>query len=452
MTEQKSIAVVGAGVAGLSAAWLLSKSHAVTLFESNGYAGGHTNTIDIDVPEGRIPVDTGFIVYNPPNYPNLVALFDHLGVESQSTDMSFAASLGGGAYEYSGTGFNGIFAQRRNLINVRHWKMLKDIVRFFKQSQADIEQLDDTITLGDYLTQNGFGKTFARRHLLPMAAAIWSMPAGEAMNYPARAFIRFFANHGLLQVSNRPPWRTVTNGARSYVEALKRDGEFDVLCNAPVASVTRRDMKVAVTCADGVTRLFDDVVMATHADTTLRLLQDSDGSEQRLLQHFGYSTNRAVVHSDPTLMPTRKRAWSAWNYIENGNDDGDVTVTYWMNVLQSLPTRQDIFVTLNPAREPDPNSQIAEFEYEHPIFDTAALAAQRELWSLQGRKRTWFCGAYFGAGFHEDALQAGLAVAEELGGGERPWQVDSPSSRICLSPLAAPAPLAPNRTYVEAAE
>lgn len=426
------IAVVGSGISGLSAAWLLSRFHNVTLFESEGRAGGHSNTVDVPRPAHKpVPVDTGFIVYNEPSYPNLTALFSHLQVPTHETHMTFAVSLDGGDLEYSGTHLNGLFAQRRNLVSARFWSMLRDLVRFYRQAPNDAARFQE-LTLDQYLTQRGYGHAFRNNHLYPMAAAIWSTPASQIGAYPLGAFVRFCENHNLLKLSDRPPWRTVAGGSREYVSRmLAQIG--DVQLGRPVVRVQRRDDGASVITADNANpQRFDQVVIATHADQALGLLDTPSLDEAALLGAFSYSHNRAVLHRDPSLMPQRRAVWSAWNYLADRADESSLCVTYWMNALQKLPAGDDLFVTLNPIREPHPDSIVREENYTHPRFDKAAMNAQSKLWRLQGQQCTWFCGAYFGAGFHEDGLQAGLAVAEAIGGVRRPWTVPNESGRIVL--------------------
>ncbi len=425
------IAVIGSGISGLSCAWLLGSRHRVTVYEKDARIGGHSNTELAPGTEGVRPVDTGFIVYNEKTYPNLTALFAHLGVETQPSDMSFGVSLRGGRVEYSGTGISGLFAQKSNLLKPRFWAMLAGVMRFYRDAPGDIAQLDDpSITLGDYLARKGYGSAVRDDHLLPMAAAIWSSPARAVLDYPAGAFIRFCDNHGLLQVRERPVWRTVTGGSRSYVRLLCEAIGPGIRTSTGAVKVLRLPSgKVAVKKVDGSTATHDHVVLATHADQALSLLADACEEEQRLLGAFRYSRNRAVLHADARLMPSRRAVWSSWNYLE---DDGDLCVTYWMNRLQNIPGG-DLFVTLNPPVEPRRESVVTSTVYEHPIFDARAVHAQREIWSLQGLRNTWFCGAHFGAGFHEDGLQAGLAVAEQLGGVRRPWTVENESGRIYVS-------------------
>ena len=418
------IAVIGSGISGASAAWLLSKTHDVTLYEANDRPGGHTNTVVMDVDGTPVPVDTGFICYNSVSYPNLVALFDHLDVPSHDTTMSFAASLDGGSYEYSGGTYFGILAQPSNALRPSHWRMVRDILRFFREAPQDAPALADDVTLAQYLAAKDYSAAFIDRHLLPMAAAIWSSRTGDMTSYPAKAFIRFFANHGLLQVEGRPKWSTVLGGSKVYHERLLADGDMQVRTGEAVRSI-KRDAGGAT--VDGVR--YDHVVVATHADEALAMLADPSALETDLLGTFSYSNNTAVLHRDARLMPKRKLAWASWNYVEPSGA-AEPALTYWMNSLQKLPTKEDIFVSLNPPTDMKLKGEAGRFDYQHPIFDSAALEAQRNLWSLQGTNRTWFCGAHFGAGFHEDGLQSGLAVAEQLGGTRRPWTVANESGRI----------------------
>jgi len=429
------IAVIGSGISGLSAAWLLSQTRDVTLFEAEARAGGHSNTVDVETITGKTPVDTGFIVYNDRNYPNLVALFSHLGVPTEVSDMSFSASLDGGRFEYSGSGLAGLLSQRTNVISPRFWSMLTGILRFYREAPEALERPDvANLSLGAFLDRDGYSRTFIEDHLLPMGAAIWSTTASEMRAYPLKAFVRFFSNHGLLLIKARPKWRTVTGGSRTYVKRLLGAFNGALRFGSPVVEIRRDDLGVTITCANGQSDRFAYVVVATHADQALRLLADPDPEEQNLLGSFGYTENTAVLHSDPRLMPKRRAAWASWNYIggKRGASKEQLCVTYWMNRLQNLKTEMPVFVTLNPGQERDTRNIHRTFHYTHPLFDGNALAAQANLWQLQGRRRTWFCGAYFGSGFHEDGLQSGLAVAEELGGMKRPWFLDNPSDRIAV--------------------
>ena len=429
------IAVVGAGVSGLSAAWLLGQAHDVVLFEAAPRLGGHANTVRVPGASGETAVDTGFIVYNEATYPNFIALMDHLRVDTRATDMSFAVSLDGGRLEYSGGSLVGLFAQRSNALRPRFWAMLQDIVRFYRNASRDaLADGAAGISLGDYLATGGYGTAFRDDHLLPMAAAIWSAPCSEILSYPAAAFLRFHHNHGLLQLSDRPVWRTVTGGSSVYVERLRGAFSGEARPGSAVRQVRRQANDIVLT-GDGWVETFDHVVFACHADQALSMLADASPAETEALGAFRYSRNRAVLHGDETLMPKRRRAWASWNHIgDRARPDSACAVTYWMNRLQGLPDDRSFFVTLNPPDTLRQDAILHEEIYEHPLFDAAALDAQQRLWSLQGVRRSWFCGAYFGSGFHEDGLQSGLAVAEALGGVRRPWSVHDESGRIPMLP------------------
>ncbi|WP_240655222.1 NAD(P)/FAD-dependent oxidoreductase [Rhodovarius crocodyli] len=433
MGKQRRVAVVGTGISGMSAAWLLSHAMDVTVYERENRTGGHSRTVD--TPAG-VPVDMGFIVYNEATYPNLIALFRHLGVPTQASDMSFAVSLDGGRREYAGTDLRGLFAQPSNLLSPRFWGMLRDVLRFYRQAPLDAPGLEsELISLDEYLANQGFGPGFVQDHLLPMAAAIWSTPAGEVGAYPATAFIRFCENHGLLKLRDRPVWRTVSGGSREYVRRLTASFEHSIRRGCGAEAIRRDEDGVLVTDSSGATERYDEVVIATHAPQALAMLEDPSDSEAALLAALPTSPNRVVLHRDQTLMPRRGRAWASWNYLDR--PDGGLSVTYWMDLLQRLPGPERHFVTLNPGRTP--RDVLHEEHFAHPQFDAAAIRAQRALWSLQGTRRTWYCGAWFGAGFHEDGLQAGLAVAEQLGNMRRPWDVVPGSSRIHALPQGIPA-------------
>jgi predicted NAD/FAD-binding protein len=438
-TRRLKIAVVGAGISGMSAAWLLNQGHDVTLYEAQPRLGGHSHTVDAPAARGAIPVDTGFIVYNELNYPNLTALFSHLKVPTKVSNMGFAVSLDDGRVEYGGDNLLTLFSQFRNLVSPRFWAMLRDLLRFYREAPGHACALDaEATSLGDYLKAQGYGRAFQDDHLIPQAAAIWSASARDIRDYPAAAFIRFCENHGLLKILDRPVWRTVDGGSRAYVKLLTASLAGRIRQGAPVVGVARTGEGVMVRDASGAVERYDQVVMATHADQGLALLDAPTARERGVLGAFGYTRNIAVLHSDAALMPRRRGAWSAWNYIGRGDQAGDqhLCVTYWMNRLQDLPRETPLFVTLNPVIEPDPAKIIRTEIYEHPRFDAAAMRAQNELWSLQGEGGLWWCGAYFGSGFHEDGLQAGLAVAEQLGGLRRPWTVAGESDRIRLAPGA----------------
>lgn len=426
-----NIAVIGSGISGLSAAWLLSRRHAVTLYEADPRLGGHSHTVDAPGPHGATPVDTGFIVYNELNYPNLTALFAHLGVPTKPAEMSFSVSLGRGALEYGSQGIAALFAQKRNLANPRFWGMIADLLRFHRTAPRDLPALEGSLlSLGEYLAQNRYGAAFREHHLLPQAAAIWSSSISQMLGYPAAAFIRFYVNHRLLNWDVKPTWSTVDGGSRQYVDRLAAEFSGEVCKGGAVVGVARDASGVTVRTAARAQR-FDRVLIATHSNQALRLLDEPTDAERALIGAVRYQPNRAVLHRDTRLMPRRQAAWASWNYVGDAAHDGGVT--YWMNRLQGLDG-EPLFVSLNPATEPRPETVIRDQTYEHPVFDAAAIAAQRRLWTLQGRRNTWFAGAWFGSGFHEDGLQAGLAAAEAMGGLRRPWTVPNESGRIVLEP------------------
>ncbi len=418
------IGVVGTGIAGLSAAWTLAHRHRVTVFEREARLGGHSNTVTVAAKGGPIEVDTGFIVYNEPNYPLFAAFLRHLGIRTARSDMSFSASIAGGTLEYSGASPAALFAQKRNLVRPAFWGMLGDVLRFNRLGRAHLEAPACGIeSLGDFLRAHRFGNAFMGGYLLPMAAAIWSCPTATMTDFPATSFLRFFANHGLLAVSGQPEWRTLEARSRAYVEAVAARLGSSVRRAAPALAVRRTAEGVEVVDGRGGRFRFDAVVMAAHAPETLAVLADADPEERRILEAFRFQPNRAVLHSDPALMPRRRRAWSAWNYMAShlAVPGGRVAVTYWMNRLQNMDGHLSLFVSMNPMIEPEPALVHREFAYDHPILDARAVAAQREIGRIQGRGGIHYAGAWLGYGFHEDGLRSGLEAAARLGV-EAPWQ------------------------------
>ena len=422
------IGVIGSGISGLSAAWLLSEKHDVTLFEKDDRFGGHSHTVTVDEGQHAIAVDTGFIVYNEATYPNLVALFHHFSIPVKPTSMSFSVSLNNGKTEYAGTNLNTLFAQRKQLVSPSFWKMLWEIRRFYANSTHWLSALSSDVTLGNLLSTHRFSQRFIHEHILPMGAAIWSTPSEKMLQYPALAFLQFCQNHGLLQFTHRPQWLTVDGGSQVYVNTLINALGQQALSSRCVKHVDRQPECVLVTDHQGDQWEFDHVVMATHADTALSLINAPDEQEKAVLGAFRYQRNTAVLHSDERMMPISRRAWASWNYLGGGQDSGPC-VTYWMNKLQYIKGRP-MFVSLNPQNLPAENQLHGIYSYDHPVFTSNTRTAQHAIWYLQGKRRTWFCGAHLGHGFHEDGLQAGLAVAEMLGGVKRPWQVANASGRL----------------------
>jgi predicted NAD/FAD-binding protein len=433
------IAVIGSGAAGMGAALALSEVADVRLFEKDDRIGGHANTVEVDYDGARIAVDTGFIVFNHRNYPNLTALFEDLGVETIPSDMSFGFSLGDGALEYACDDLDKIFAQRRNLLNPSFILGFREVLRFCRVAPADLAAGEAAgLSLDDWLTKRSFSPWFRRRFILPMGGAIWSTPLLAMLQFPAESFLRFFANHDLYTgLGDAMKWRTVKGGSRRYVERLTARLDGRIHAGVGAVSTRREGGRAHVRFSDGSEGTFDHVVFATHAPQALGVIADADPEERAILGAFRTTANRAVLHRDPRLMPKRRKVWSSWNLLSREGEAmrQPVAVSYWMNRLQSLDPRRDLIVTLNPQIEPDPAKVFAEFAYAHPLYDAAAFAAQEASDGLQGRGGYWFAGAWLGYGFHEDALRAGLRVAHALGA--RPaWLRD------VGRPLTAPMALA----------
>lgn len=424
------IAVIGTGIAGNSVAWALTSStgHEVTVYEKETRLGGHSATVDVEIAGRTVPVDTGFIVYNELNYPNLTHLFAHLGVATEASDMSFSVSARGGSFEWSGRTdkvWDGLFARRRNIVSLGYLRMLTEVMRFNRQ--APVHRAGGRmagLSLGDYLARERYSKRFRDDYLVPMGAAIWSTPARGMLEFPIESLVNFFENHRLLHW-NRPVWRTVTGGSRAYVERLVETFRHRVRTGCGVASVERHDYGATVTDMAGNAERYDALVIATHSDQALAMLSDPSDAERSVLGRVGYRPNDVWLHRDASLMPRRKAAWASWNVLSPQDADADVCVTYWMNLLQpSLGRDENVFITLNPPREPSADLVLGRYAYDHPQFDRPALAAQAELATVQSQRRTWYCGAWTGYGFHEDGLTSGLAVAEELGA-VIPWRVEA---------------------------
>jgi hypothetical protein len=423
----RRIAVVGSGISGASAAWALSGRHEVTLFEAEARAGGHTATVDIDYDGVPVAVDTGFIVYNELNYPDLNALFAHLGVATHESDMSFSLSLDQGRMEWAGGGFDRIFAQRSNALSPSFLMMLRDILRFNRECVADREAGHMThATIGEYLQRRGYGAAFRDNYLLPMAAAIWSTPRIRILDFPAASFVTFFENHRLIDTS-RPKWRTVTGGSRTYLARLLAPLIGRIRLGSPVTRI-ERDRNGVTLWAGGEPQKFDHVMLACHSDQALAMLGDPSAAEANILGAIHYRPNRVVLHRDARLMPRRKNVWSAWNYLRCSRKgaDAEICVTYWMNRLQGIDPALPLFVSLNPAIEPRPELTFGEWSFSHPQFDTAAISAQARLDDIQDVRHTSFAGAWTGYGFHEDGLRSGLDAAVRFGA-EVPWRKSTPA-------------------------
>jgi len=415
------IAVIGSGIAGLASAWWLSQRHDVVLFEANDYLGGHTHTHTVEQAGREYRIDSGFIVFNPDHYPLLCGLFDELGVASQPTTMSFSVHSERSGMEYNATSLDTLFCQRRNLVSPRFWGMLRDLARFYREAPALLEGDDSGPTLGDYLERGGYGAMFRDEHLVPMASALWSSPPQGILAFPARYLVQFMANHRMLTLGERAPWRVVTGGSATYVEALRRRWQVQERIATPVRAVLRCEDRVGVVTAQGTER-FDHVVMACHSDDALRLLQDADAIERSVLGAIRYQSNDTVLHTDARLLPRRRKAWAAWNAHVPRDPSAPCTVSYCMNLLQGIASPAPFIVTLNRSEAIDPACVLRRMHYRHPVYDHAMVAAQRRKAEIQGRRRTWFAGAYWGWGFHEDGIRSAhdLVAAFEARHAEMP--------------------------------
>jgi predicted NAD/FAD-binding protein len=408
------VAIVGAGVSGLVAAHLLQRTHDITIFEADDRPGGHVNTIDVETETGRQSVDTGFIVFNDRNYPNFERLLARLKVPTQPSTMSFSVSDERGDFEYNGASPNGLFAKRAHLVTPWFHRMLADLARFNREARALLRSGDDP-SLRDWLAEHRYSRAFVDRLIVPQAAAVWSADPDQMWSFPARFLVEFFDNHGMLGFRGRPRWRTVEGGSRRYVDALLRPLHDRLRVNAPIAAIHRHDDHVAITPRGGEPERFDEVVIGAHADQALRMLADASDREHELLGAFPYQYNEAVLHTDTTLLPQRRRAWASWNYHLLGVPRGVPTVTYDMNRLQALDSDTRFCVTLNRTEAIDPERVIRTIPYAHPVYTRAGVAAQARHAEISGERRTHFCGAYWGWGFHEDGVVSGIRVAQQLG-------------------------------------
>jgi predicted NAD/FAD-binding protein len=408
------IAVIGSGISGVASAWLLSREHEVTLYEANDYLGGHTHTHDVEVGGRNYAVDTGFIVFNPPHYPLLSKMFAELGVQSQPTTMSFALKNERSGLEYNATNLSGLFCQRRNLVSPRFLRMLADILRFYREAPALLDITDAGPTLSDYLAANRYSEAFRDDHLVPMASALWSSPSAQILQFPAKYLAQFMANHQMLQASDRPQWRVVEGGSQSYVRALRRNWNVRERVGCAVTKVTREAGSVRIDCA-GASERHDHTVLACHSDQALTLLADPSERERDILSAMPYQENDTVLHTDATLLPRRRRAWAAWNALVPQDTTQQCTVSYCMNLLQSLDAAEPIVVTLNRTAQIAPEKILKRVRYHHPLYTQASVAGQARKAEIQGVRNTWFAGAYWGWGFHEDGMRSAVDVADALG-------------------------------------
>ncbi|MEO8780017.1 MAG: FAD-dependent oxidoreductase [Rhodanobacter sp.] len=408
------IAVVGSGIAGLASAWLLSRRHEVTLFEANGYFGGHTHTHEVEQAGRCYRIDSGFIVHNPAHYPLLTAMFDQLGVASQPTTMSFSVHSEATGLEYNAATLDTLFCQRGNLLSPRFLGMVRDLNRFYREAPALLRRRDDMTSLGDYLLQHGYGAAFRDEHLIPMASALWSSPPTRILAFPVRYLVQFMANHQMLQISNRPSWRTLRGGSSTYVAALRARWDVRERLNCPVYSILRRDDDVELDSAAGVEH-FDQLVLACHSDQALALLADASEREHSILGAMPYQANDTVLHTDASVLPRRRKAWAAWNAWLPRDPDAACTVSYWMNLLQGIDAPEPFVVTLNRSEAIDPAKVLARMRYHHPVYTQGSVHAQTRKAEIQGARHTWFAGAYWGWGFHEDGMRSAVDVAAALG-------------------------------------
>jgi uncharacterized protein len=404
------IAVIGSGISGLSAAYFLSKYHNVDLYEQSDHFGGHSYTYDIKEEDKTVPVDLGFIVFNELTYPNLINFFNELKVPFEKSNMSFSVSIKDTNIEYGGSGFKAIFANKLNLFNFNFLKMIREIISFYNYAPSLLNNNDNEETLGDYLERSKLSKYFIEYHIIPMVAAIWSMPFSKAKEMPLKLFLNFFINHGLFRLKNRPQWYTVTNRSRSYVKKILEKINGEIFKNYKINNISRSDDNVRISIGNEYLD-YDHVVLACHADQSLNILEEPTIKEKEILSKFTYVSNRVFLHTDENLMPLKKKAWSSWNSITK---DNKTCVTYWLNKLQNLKTNKNYFLTLNPVEEIDQNKVIKQEKFTHPYFNNQNVSLQKDLHLLQGRKRAWFCGSYFGYGFHEDGLKSSIELIKKF--------------------------------------
>ena len=408
------IAVVGSGISGLSAAYYLSKKHHVDLFEKEDHFGGHSHTIDLTLGIKKVPVDIGFIVFNFKTYPNLIKFFEENKIKIEKSDMSFSVSVNSTPFEYCGRGLNGIFSNKSNLFNYKFLRMFFDIIKFYKKCD-NLSEFNEEITLGDYLKQNKHSREFIDYHLIPMVSAIWSMPPYEANQMPYKFFLKFFQNHGLFKLKNRPQWYTVTNRSKTYVENILSKISGEHFKNYPIKKIKRKSNGIDLYYG-GESEFFDydKVILATHADEALSIIDNPTDDEKKILSNFSYKENIAYIHTDESIMPKNKNAWSSWNSSIKKNEIEKNSITYWLNLLQNLECEENIFLTLNPYFEIDQSKILKKVKFTHPYFDQTALDFQGKLKNLQNKRNILFCGSYFGYGFHEDGIKSSIEMLKNL--------------------------------------
>lgn len=416
------IAIIGSGISGLGSAFILNEAgHDITIYEKNDYVGGHSRTVDVNVKGKTIPVDTGFIVFNYRNYPNLTALFDLLKIPVAKSSMSFGASINNSWLEYGTKDLASILAVKKNLFRPKFWKMILDVLKFNKHSH---KYIDSDISLGQCLKEMKMGEWFTKYYLLAMGGAIWSTPVEGMLDFPARTFIRFFQNHGLLTINDQPQWYTVKGGSKEYVKKLTAKFEDNIKLSCAAEKVSRENNKIQIIDSNGNLQEYDKVIFACHSDQALKILGDNaTKKEAEIIGSFKYQPNKMILHNDQSFMPKNKKCWASWVYLSDEKDDKNpnVSLSYWMNSLQPLETEEPILVTLNPSRRPKEETVFDEYSFEHPVFDEPAIASQSEISKIQGENNTWFCGAYQRYGFHEDGLQSAVKVAEGMGV-KIPWK------------------------------
>lgn len=414
------IAIIGSGISGLTAAWLLTREHDVTLFEANDYIGGHTHTVTAGTAGEEFDIDTGFIVFNDWTYPNFIGLLNELDVDSVETSMGFSVRCDRTHLEYCGSDLNGLFAQRRNLIRPKFYRFISEILRFNREAPNFLQGREDE-TVSEFLREHNYSQQFAEQYLLPMGAAIWSCPMETFEQFPIRFIIEFYINHGLLLIKGRPTWRTIPGGAKTYVHQIIKPFQDNIRLNSPVIKVTRSEKSVQVSTNTQIEE-FDEVVFACHSDQALRMLDDAEPIEKELLSKFPYSKNLAILHTDQSVLPQRRRAWASWNYRVRNDDKQRPTVTYYMNMLQHIPSQHAYCVTLNEEDHINPDTILGEYQYSHPVFTVERNAAQQRHREIIRHRRTSFCGAYWGNGFHEDGVNSALKVCQAYGI-LPPWQM-----------------------------